>query len=270
MFAILLTRLLTVALLLTDAAEAEEAKPVFESDLIRVKSPIHVQIENRNPHDDTDVGLLKATIAPRVKMDSNVLTGPVFDVTASLRNWGVIMPQGSQAIFSPAKELLFVRSTADDLELTRTLVTTCCSEEPNWFFTFDLRATVTTEGKETPLLSMKSIGFVSGQRTEVAAEDKLKLNLEVSPVIGPDGNTVDLLIEGSSRIGKKVVRLNNMRKMKLSEPADITLDEVDGTTVKLHIEVHRMANYMGPAALKDETTKAKAIEEIEARLKAAQ
>jgi len=242
-----------------------DGRPGFVDDLLHVSIPIHK--ESEWVFNSKDEPPEKETLAPRAPLRSSVLPAPVFDVSDYLRKNGVIMPRGSQALFSPGKELLFIRASADNVALSRTLF----SPMPrDWGAQYTLNLQVSVKKPEKArerVLNVVSAPMVSGQQVKFGVEGKTPVQIILEPIVGPDGDEVDLVAEVVVGTAEDGVTMSNMLKTRISKVSEIVLEKPGFAVVTLRLQMHRETAYWGPLPLATPAKKAEAVKEISQALR---
>jgi hypothetical protein len=254
-------------LALARAAAAEEPPVKLVADLIHVKNyPLHVVME-----DEKDLlgyrwaRMSKAKGLPRVKSPCAVLHEPVFDVSAFMISNGLVLPPGSHALFSPSAELLYVESTAPDLDMARTAL----SPGPNrahYLFSLDILVSLQSVDKTEVLLEVKSLHFSSGQHVEYEAKGEGRVQLVMEPIVGPEMDAVDMQMEADIQAHGGSMKKEVKKTVELTKPVEVELGKLGDGTVTLRMQAHLDVDYFGPPALETEAKKATAIEEIQKAL----
>jgi hypothetical protein len=262
---------LTMWLLLFGLATSFGADPEpvkFFRDLFHVNFPMHVISEGEA---NDPVGFSGKVIptrmkfAPTVAHPSNILRPPVYDATGTLKGWGLNVPPGSIAHYSPSSQLLFVSLPVDDLDLLKLPLDGPGDRIP--MHTFDVRVSTQADQKEKlPIFEAKSVGIKSGQLVELHLHADATVDLKIEPVIGPDGELMDLNIEALVEIQGKSMSVKSTFLTNLSKPLAITLGKLDGKSVVFEFQPHRQFEYTGPAETQTEAAKAKAIAVIRAAM----
>jgi hypothetical protein len=247
----------------------EEVPGKLQSDLIYIRYPLHV-ITDGIVADPVGGGenLLpeKIRLAPRLKHSSGILDAPVYDIRDVFRRFGLRLPENSVAIYSPRSALLFVKSTQNDLELVDELLKPRDSGG-RVTFTWDIRVNKrVADGESENILEAKSLSLISGRTIELNVSGKIPVHLSLEPVVGPDGETWQVFLDGSVATDKKTIAIKADLQPKTSRHSAVSLGKFDDGNVEVGIEIHRNSEWVGPPALQTKELKAAAIREIESAL----
>jgi hypothetical protein len=115
--------------------------------------------------------------------------GAIYDMRGYLKVMGIDLATDAQALYSPAKQLLFVRADAKSLEFIDALLVH--PPYPVYRLTVHLRVAAAGEISQAPKLAI-SFPAKSGQLSSVTWGRNSENSLEIEPMVGADGKTVDI------------------------------------------------------------------------------
>lgn len=256
-------------LALARVALAGDPPPKLEADLIHLKNyPAHVVTDD----EDDLLGyswarLIKAKVLPRVKSPCAILPEPVFEISSSTVVYGLAMPPGSHALYSPKAELVYIESTPADVDLVRTALSPTPTRE-HALWSMDILLELKSAERTETLLEVKSMPFQSGQRMELGATGLGRVQLILEPIVfGPEEDEFHLSMEANVQANGKSLKREFIGKMKRSKPEPIELGMLGNATVTLRLTTHLEIDYFGPPVLETDAKKATAIEEIQKALR---
>jgi len=108
---------------------------------------------------------------------------------------------------------------------------------------------------------------VSGQRIEFGAEGGTPVHVAIEPIVGPDGDAMDLGAEASVGPAGQKISITDLVHTRVSKPAEIVLEKPGVMVVTMRMKIRRETLYWGPPPLATDKTKADALREIAGALK---
>lgn len=139
---------------------------------------------------------------------------PIWDIREFATKNGVPLKPGDILLWCPQSRRIFARAPEDTLDCIESLLT----PTDNTRYRIDMNFAI-TRGAE-PLLRFQCHAE-SGHKTDITIDDKTAIHASVSPLVGPDGTTIDTPISFDARADKYHVTLKG----------DFTLRDGDTTTL---------------------------------------
>ncbi len=109
--------------------------------------------------------------------------------------------------------------------------------------------------------------MVSGQIIDFGTEGTIPVEVFLEPVVGPDGQMIDLEIAASIGPADQKITMTNRLHTRIAKPTRILLEKPGSLLVTIRMQTNREFSYWGPPALATEGTKAEALKKISAALK---
>lgn len=259
---------LSIAVCSTFGADESPAQQKLKADLILHPYPIHVGQAEQEADLLGYVGsyVTKITVAPRVKCSSTILREPVYDVSGFLKPHGLELPAGSRALYSSNTGLLFLELTDSDRTLADSLLAVA-GIEGFPLLSVDVLVTLKSPIKTETLLDVKTVPFVSGQRLEFMAKGERRVRVAFEPVIGPDGETIDVDLDVDIQTHGGSLHKEIKKPMRASKGEKEELGTLVEADVTLQIQTHFERDYFGPPVLETPEKKAAALAEIQKALR---
>lgn len=153
---------------------------------------------------------------------------PPVDARAFLRDIGVELKDGDLALFAPHRELLFVRSNPDQLDIVAALMEGGFHFAKNVEITITVRRVLADQSREDIII--RTLTCRAGQRAKFERHraGNLMEKQEVEVTVGEDGRTIDLYADLESHFEDHVIKVSAQDLLRSGDAAGHVLHTARG------------------------------------------